>query len=183
MKLKVVQTLYFALLPLLLIVASSSYASLVGKKHPFFQLVRLTLLFSPIQSIWSSGKQLPVCQTTTKWKWLCSNAPVHFFLTCLAILMLEGNILTTGVGIYVYSSSLAVVNSLIGLETWRCLSIAPAWVLENPSARNERRGIASQWVIQSYNQNVYSVCVLAGPSVVPQIRIPSNRLLQSSHVY
>lgn len=54
MKLKVVQTLYFALLPLLLIdVASSSYASLVGKKHPFFQLVRLTLL-----SVFSHPKHL-----------------------------------------------------------------------------------------------------------------------------
>lgn len=53
MKLKVVQTLYFALLPLLLIVASSSYASLVGKKHPFFQLVRLTLL-----SVFSHPKNL-----------------------------------------------------------------------------------------------------------------------------
>jgi len=103
-KLMIVLTLHFGLLPLLLIyVAFSSQTDSVGEKKSLFQGdVRLTLLsvFSCPKHL-ELWKQLPACQATTKWKWLCTDAQVHFFLMCLARLMLEGNILATGVGIYV----------------------------------------------------------------------------------
>lgn len=137
------------------------------KNHPFSVCWTGSSLSSFIQSIWSSWKQLPACQATTKEKWLCTDAHIHFADVFSFI----------GVGRQYFghwSWYLHLeLNSQFGagLEMGGCPSIDPARVLESLSAHNDCKGIASLWVIQSYNQNVYSVCVLAGLSVVPQTQI------------
>lgn len=152
----VVQTLYFGLL--LIAVAFSSHANLLWKTHTFFSFCLL-----PSKASGSSC----LCARPSKRKSGCALMHMnilswHLWLWCCweAIFWLLGLLFTFGAALSVCFMAWRreAVHPHIQQEWWRALLLLPL------------AGI-SLWPIQSQNQNVYGVCVLARPSAVPQTQI------------
>lgn len=155
----VVQTLYFGLLALLLIDVAFSF-----------------FLSSAIQSIW---KQLPVCQAITEGKWLCTDAHEHFFLTRLALVLLEGNF-----GCWSWYSHLELHCQFASwLGDLRLSILRPSMSVGDPFCSCPlRRDFFAVTHPVTESRCLWCLCLGKAVCSAPNTN-PSKRLLQGSHVY